>query len=125
MRDNRQATEAELTRLIREATGMDAERDAALLNLWRQYQENEATQYPEDVGSPDYDARYDAVATAYSDTWNNICSEIAETPAASLEGLRVKFMLAITIMERSATSWSEDLIDVMLADFDRLTGAQP
>ena len=92
-----------------------------LLDLWRQYQENEATQYPEDDGSPDYGVRYDAVAKAYSDTWNNICSEIAETPATSLEGLRVKFMLATTIMEREATSWSGDLIDVMSADFDRLT----
>ena len=120
MRDNHPATLAEITALIRKCTGWSGTTaaDDALLDLWRQYRENEAHQWPQDEHAPDYEARYEAEATRYSNRWRELVDAITATPATSPAGLRIK--LELLQQHIGEDPENRPIVDAVLADFDRI-----
>ena len=90
-----------------------------LLDLWRQYQENEASFAAIrllDEDSPGFDA----AMNRYVERWGDLKEEIFKTSATSVAGIRVK--LALMCEEESGET--RDTLRTILKDFDRLSSRE-
>ena len=89
-----------------------------LLDLWRQYQDNQQVVFHQDEGA----AELKEALNLWSARCNELEEAITATPAQSLDGLRVKLQLLRSHIYGPHDMDAEQkvLVDAVLADFNRL-----